>query len=228
VNSLTSTGSGVVRGDEKLPLLLPMYYAILGSNQTLNPESEQDKVIIDYLQGVTIQHPGTDKANPVIVPAASGKGYRVADHVIEVFLGLNSKDQHFFEGSLLYNLSRLYGMNYSAEEFEANKNFVPESEQNDHRHRFQSISRATSLLFKNILTEFANFTKTSIDEVVNDEYKRYFDNKNFEMSELKAEGFSIKNPAKGQYIRFLLTYTDPDSQKKYTYELKATKGAYPG
>jgi len=225
VNSLTSTGSGVVKGEEKLPLLLPMYYAILGSNQTLNPENVRDKVIIDYLQGVTIQHPGVSAPVTVMEPMAGGKTYRIADHVIEVFLGLNSVDQHFYEGSLLYNLSRLYGLNYSPEEFELNKNFVPENERSDHRHRFQSIGRATSLLFKNVLTEFANFTKTSIDEVVNDVYKRYFDNKNFEMSDLKTDGFNSKKP-KGQYISFTLTYTDPDSRKKYTYHLKATKGDY--
>jgi len=225
VNSLTSTGSGVVRGNEKLPLLLPMYYAILGSNQILNPENEQDKMIIDYLQGVTIQHPGVVDPIVVLEKTANQKDYRIKDHVIEVFLGLNSINQHFFESSLLYNLSRLYGLNYSVEEFEANKNFVPEKEQTDRRHRFQSIGRATSFLFKNVLTEFANFTKTSIDEVVNDVYKHYFDNKNFEITNLKTDGFHSKKPA-GQYIGFDLTYTDPDTNKKYTYQLKATKGDY--
>jgi len=238
-NSLSSIKSWVFNSNnEQVSLILPLYYSILGFNRNLDSTDEIDKPIIDYLKGIKIQNPnyldkdGTaapftilepqDRANP-----DSSRYYRIARNTFKVLLGSNPKNSsELIKDTAFYNLSRLYGDNYSKDERDLNLKFVPESDKNTRRFKdsFGSMFRGTSSIFNSIVPEFNKIATDSIDQLISDRYLKYFNNNNFKIQNLTATGISLYQPLPQQRLEFQLVYRNPDDQKEYIYDVVLTKG----
>jgi hypothetical protein len=88
------------------------------------------------------------------------------------------------------------------------------------------MNNATISIFQRLIPEVSDFVGTSINELINDRYGKYFSSNNFTISNIKTDGFAMNQQNIGQKIEFDLTYRNPDTQQNYTYHFLATKGFY--